>query len=200
MRTLILTVILLLAGRFAGAQELEQFLTRGQSSSGLWSHLDGGVLMRGNQPVCAFGVRQIGEEKPQYTYFVLFRELPKSKDEFSVTGPLRSRNRTTDYKVVVSVGKKTVEIAHKMEVDEANKQLKVDELHVAGQEVKANSPRVFVVDLAGDSPTVKSLDLKMPPTVISPSGDQDRFGLIKKLTAEYVEGSKELQELLQLAK
>jgi hypothetical protein len=197
MRPVFLVAILLLTVQFATAQELEQLLIRAQSSSGLWSHLDGAVLMRGNQPVCAFGVRQIGEEKPQYTYFVLFRELPKSDADFSVTGPLRSKSRNTDYKIVVTVGKKSVEVAHKMEVDEATKQLKIDELRVAGEEIKANSPRVFVVDLTGDKPGVKPVDLKMPATVISPSGEQDRLGLIKKITAEYVAGSKELQELLK---
>jgi hypothetical protein len=190
-------LLVLCAGRISAAQELEQLLSRAQSSSGLWAHLDGAVLMKGNQPVCAFGVRQIGDEPAQYTYFVLFRTLPKSDEEFVVNGPLRSKGGSTNYTVAVAVGKKKIEIAHKMEVDETTKKLTTDELRVGGEAIKPEASRVFVVDLSADPPTVKPVAIKPPATVISPRSDEGHLDAIKKITAEYLGGSDELQKLLR---
>jgi hypothetical protein len=197
MKSWFLALIVLIASPFAAAQDLDQLLARAQSSSGLWAHLDGAVLMKGNQPVCAFGVRQIGEEKPQYTYFVLFRRLPKSDAEWSVTGPLRSKGYNTDYTVVMTVGKKQVEISHKMEMDKTTKKLTTDDLRVAGEAIKPGTSRVFVIDLSADTPSMKQLDIKPPATVLDPHTDSGHLEAIKKITTEYVAASKELQELLK---
>jgi hypothetical protein len=179
--------------------DLEQLLIRATSADGTWAHVDGAVLMKGNQPVCAFGLRQLGDAKPQYTYFVLFRELPKSDDEFTVNGPLRSKSLTTNYTVAVAVGKRKVEIAHRMAVDGASKKLTTDDLRVAGEAIEPGKSRVFVVDLSAEPPSVKTLDLKPPGTVIDPRGDID-VGAVQKVTAEYIAASKELQKLLEAPK
>jgi len=197
MKTCLFALLVLCAGRFSAAQDLDQLLARGSTATGLWAHLDGAVLMKGNQPVCAYGLRQIGDEPAQYTYFVLFRTLPKSDAEFVVNGPLRSKNLFTNYTVAIAVGKKKIEITHKMEVDEATKKLTTDDLSVGGEAIKPDASRVLVVDLSAEPPTIKSVAIKPPATVLDPRNSEGHLDAIQKITAEYVAGSEELQKLLR---
>jgi hypothetical protein len=194
-----LCLVFCLASRsFAEEKEpFEQLLIRGQIAGANLSHVDGGVLMRGNQPACAFGVVQLPEQKPQYSYFVMFKELPASKEQFSVTGPLRSKNNKLDYKVVIRVGKKQFEIAHKMAYDSAAKKVSTDELRIGDQEIKPEDGRFYLVDLATEPPTVKAVDLPLPEPVIDPQADgRDTLGAIKDIV-KTLRASPDLGKLLR---
>jgi hypothetical protein len=174
--------------------ELDQLLSRSQLSTNDWAHIDGSVLLKGNQPICAYGVRQIGEGKPEYTFFVLFKRLPKAQD-FSVSGPGRSSNNKSNYTVTITVDKKKIDITHRQELDKETKKLSVDELQVGDEKIKPGASRVFVVDLAAEPPAVKTLDIKPPAQVIDPRSDKGQLDTIMKIAAEYVAETKELKEL-----
>jgi hypothetical protein len=114
-----------------------------------------------------------------------------------VNGPLRSSGGSTNYTVAIAVGKKKIEITHKMEVDEDKKKLKTDDLSIGGEAIKPDASRVFVVDLSAEPPSVKPVAIKPPATVLDPRNSDGHLSAIQKITAEYVAGSEELQKLLK---
>jgi hypothetical protein len=166
------TMTLFASSIHAQGEGLEQLLSRARiATSSDLSHIDGSVYAQGNQPICAFGVVQLPKEKPQYSYFVLFKPMAKSKDEFTVTGPGRSGGTKLDYTVIVNVGDKKFPIAHKFAIDSDTKKVTVDELKVNDKPIEAGKSRFFVVDLSCVPPSVVAVDRKMPEAVPDPSAE-----------------------------
>lgn len=183
----------------ASGQEggLEQLLIRAKTSTGTdLSHIDGGVYMQGNQPICAFGVIQLPDQKPQYSYFILFKRLSKPADDFRVTGPLRSKSNQFDYKVVLEVADKKFEIAHRFAIDDDTNKVLTDELQVGDKSIKPGEPRFFVVDVACDPPSVTAIQQKLPELVLDPAARDGDLDAIRKIAASLTE-SKDIAELLR---
>lgn len=175
---------------------LEQLTIRSTVSGSALSTLNGAVYSVGNQPLAAFGIAQLPDQKPAYTYFILFKPIKDKAAELVVNGPVRSGSYQTKYTLTINSGKRSFAASHHLALDRESKKISTDAFSVGDKPLKEGESRFLIVDLNADPPTWESIQQKLPAGALDPADSTHHLDHVRKLVQSLRE-SPDLRKLLQ---
>jgi hypothetical protein len=123
------------------------------------------VVFEKDLPLIGFGLNKRPREKARYTYVLLFKNKPGKLTGAGVGGSMRSDGNSVEESMRLTLGGKDVEVVYQFSADEKTHALKSETVKVGGTEVKADGPRVFLVDLTGEKVTYRPVKVALPAAV-----------------------------------
>jgi hypothetical protein len=143
----------------------------GRSSNGDFSVTGGNVFVVSGKPAVVFGTVKKPGAQEELTYVLVFRRLPGlslgsrglpvDSSSFGSSGDGRKYRSHATF----SINGKQIEASYEAEFNEAQPAAPLESLTVGGERKDLAAGRVFLVDLAGRSPTYKQKTLSSPPMV-----------------------------------
>lgn len=161
---------LLVTGMTAHAQGIKEFPATHSSSVGVvtGSHgLCGSCLLHHSQvPLLCFGLDKRPNQQPRFTYLILLKTDAKHGGREATIigrGPGRAGADAIKGDTTIDIDDKTFTVQYDIEIDPATQKPKKESIVLNGQELKTDGPRVFLLDLSVQKPTLKPLPkVKLP--------------------------------------
>jgi hypothetical protein len=157
------------------------------------------------RPIAWFGAVKPTDGKGRFLYLLIFKTPANFvADSFRISFDGRGSSDTgVEGAVAVRVGTKmAVEVAYKFATDPMTHAVQKQSLTVGGREVKADEPRVFVVDLTGEKVTYTPVKVGLPKEAPDVSESKhDTWGpAVQRAVDQLKKDSPELKKLLDVTK
>jgi hypothetical protein len=152
----------------------------GRYSNGDFSITSGNVFVVSGKPAVVFATVKKPGAQEELTFVLVFRRLPPElslgsrslridSSSFGSTGEGRKYRSHADF----PINGKQIEASYEVELNETQSAVTRESLTAGGEGKDFAAGRVFLVDLAGQSPAYKQKTLNSSPTVIPLQSSKD---------------------------
>jgi hypothetical protein len=104
--------------------------------------------------------------------------------------------------MAIELGTKTVEVVYNFPIDAKTQTVLEHSLIVGGEDLKEGDPRVFVIDLTGDSVAYTPLNVELPNDApnVAAAPSEEWGTIVQRAVEQLKDESTELQKLLDVRK